>query len=154
MMLKLYQDQSAREPLSLLKKPLPLLLMDVNVLLPYKSAHFLWLLQFSSDSNKWRDWKKHGPSRHFEKQHFLQACSSASFSLPRLFLPNLLLLQSCLSSAAGPFPETASFHLCSSHLSGDSITHCCHEGSHTTPPINSPLPPIPAVCSFWDDSSC
>lgn len=114
--------------------------MDVNVLLPYKSAHFLWLLQFSSDSNKWRDWKKHGPSRHFEKQHFLQACSSASFSLPRLFLPNLLLLQSCLSSAAGPFPETASLHLCSSHLSGDSITHCCHMREATL------LPPSTLLC--------
>lgn len=40
-MLKLYQDLSAEsEPLGLPQKPLPLLLMDVNVLLPYKSAPF------------------------------------------------------------------------------------------------------------------
>lgn len=29
-----------------------------------------------------------------------------------------------------------------------------HEEGHTIPSIKSPLPPIAAVCSFWDDSNC
>lgn len=55
-MLKLYQDLSAEsERLGLPQKPFPLLLMDVNVLLPYKSAPFSRFLHIFANSNKSSD---------------------------------------------------------------------------------------------------
>lgn len=63
------------------------------------------------------------------------------------FLPNLLLLQSGLSSAAGSLLQTAYFHLCSSHLSGDLTAHYCHVGKVILLPLLMHIPSSSSLLS-------